>query len=214
MFCRVVARLLLASVFGFSMAFETIDKGTHSGIEDALETAVTSEAEWGDMWRRHTSKTSPAPPVPHVDFQQHMVVYVALGTCNSGGHAVEVKGVEQTAEALVVSYETEAPNGGMTTCALTQPYHMVRVAKTALPVQFVRSAKAPPARPPTFMLTFVDKGSAAEVMSAVKELDIVESTNLLGAVGIGIVNIFAEKADGASAALAAVKGVASVEQDG
>jgi len=192
-----------------SVPFRSFDKGYNSGIEDAQNTVLRTLPEWQDFSARHGSHDPPA----EIDFSADMLICVHAGTKNSGGHGVEVKDVAETEEALTVRYETTAPGGGMVTMALTQPYHIVAVPSSAKPVRFEGRQAPPPARPAKFMLTFEASANKSDVMARIEALDMVAGTSLLGGVGIGIVDVTGD-VGAAQAALQAVEGVSTVEQDG
>eukprot|EP00418_Pyrodinium_bahamense_P075960 CAMPEP_0179063408 /NCGR_PEP_ID=MMETSP0796-20121207/27419_1 /TAXON_ID=73915 /ORGANISM="Pyrodinium bahamense, Strain pbaha01" /LENGTH=201 /DNA_ID=CAMNT_0020760327 /DNA_START=58 /DNA_END=663 /DNA_ORIENTATION=- len=137
--------------------FDTLECGFYSGISDALEVAVTSQDEWSSLWERHTSGQSPPPPLPDIPFNTDMVICVFCGERSSGGHSVAVKSIDSSGGGLSVVYEVSSPPpGAMTTCAVTQPHHIVRLQRTDLPVTFTRKAAPPPAPSAraTFLLTF------------------------------------------------------------
>jgi hypothetical protein len=75
---------------------------------------------------------TPAPPLPLVDFAQHMLIAVALGTRPSGGFGVKVRSVASRGERLEVAVVESCPApGAMVTQSLTQPVEVVRVPRLA-----------------------------------------------------------------------------------
>jgi len=105
---------------------ESIARGTCSGIEDVLQQVVRDQAAWTDLWTRHSSNVQPPPAEPAVDFDAQTVIAIFTGTKNSGGYSVEIKSVEG---GKVTFTTTSPPPGGITTQALTQPHHIVKVPK-------------------------------------------------------------------------------------
>jgi hypothetical protein len=83
------------------------------------------------FWARHKQNTWEPPPVPVVDFTSQIIDVVFRGTKSSGGYGVEVTSVDEEEGGggdLVVNFLTSDPfPGGMTTMALTQPYHIVKI---------------------------------------------------------------------------------------
>jgi len=121
------------------LAFNTIDKGFMSGVRQRQLLVIKSEAQWKEIWQVHVGLVSPAREVPSIDFDKEMVVAVFLGERSSGGYGVEIKAVEQDREKRqlrVVLRETKPAGGAMVIQALTQPYHIVKVKKSELPVTF------------------------------------------------------------------------------
>jgi PrcB C-terminal len=69
-----------------------------------------------------------------VDFDREMVVGIFLGEKSTGGYEVEIVRAEQRDSSLYFYYREKAPPpGAMVTQALTQPFHLVRVAKYGNP---------------------------------------------------------------------------------
>ena len=122
------------------VSFQTISKGNRSGVREFLQSVVRNQREWETLWQRHTAaETNPSPP-PAVDFNKEIAIAIFLGEKPTGGYAVEITLIERKDGALVIDYKELNPApGGMVTQALTQPFHMVRVAaKGAGAVSFRR----------------------------------------------------------------------------
>lgn len=117
--------------------FTTIDSGSNSGVDTRGAVTVRDEGEWLALWRRHTANQHPAPPPPTVDFSSEMVVAVFSGERRSGGFTIQVDRIKNTGNKLMVmvSESTPAP-GSINMMMITQPYHIVRLGKSPLPVVF------------------------------------------------------------------------------
>mmetsp|Transcript_13161 Transcript_13161/g.35240 ORF Transcript_13161/g.35240 Transcript_13161/m.35240 type:complete len:198 (+) Transcript_13161:121-714(+) len=195
-----------------AVTFNTVAHGQRSGINDERNVVIKGAPEWEELWRQHGSNCTPPPPAVDVDFESSMLICVCLGTRSSGGYGVEVKSISDTGEELLVKYEVSFPTG-MVTMALTQPHHIVRVARSEKPVKFEGGAAPPPIRPSKFMLTFKKDADKDDVLAKVNALDLVTGVKLLTGVGIGLVDVTGETSV-AQAALEAVEGVKTVELDG
>jgi hypothetical protein len=113
-----------------AQAFETVVSAFHSGISEKRREIVRDQASWTRLWAEIHAGQTPAEPAPTVDFSQHMLVAVALGTRPTGGFAVKVRGVATRGDRLEVAVlETCPPPGAMVTAALTQPVEVVRVSR-------------------------------------------------------------------------------------
>jgi hypothetical protein len=108
-----------------------IERGTDSGVTERLAKAITTQAEWSDLWKRHKSTVVPAPELPSVDFSKNTVLAVFAGQKNSGGYSITVTGVIPAGsdKVRVVVDENSPPEGAMTTQALTQPFDIIRINK-------------------------------------------------------------------------------------
>jgi hypothetical protein len=83
----------------------------------------------------------PLPP-PEVDFSANTVIAVFMGEASTGGYALRIYDIVETESSVIVKMEKTEPGP---TCivpqVLTQPYHMVQIAKTEKPVTFEVTTK-------------------------------------------------------------------------
>ena len=120
-----------------AVPFETVDQGVDSGDQEPAQLVLRSQEAWRQVWERHEALLIHAPEQPPVDFHKEMVLAVFLGQRPTGGFAIEIKAVDTRADALhVLVEETSPPPEAMVTQAFTSPYHIVRLKRVALPVQF------------------------------------------------------------------------------
>ena len=133
-FASSTAVLLLATLVTAQLAVTTVARGDRSGQQIAKQVTVRTPSEWKALWKDH----APTESMPAVDFSKSMVVGVFLGTKPSAGHDVAILGVRHESKDLIVEYVQKQPAPGtMTAQILTEPYHLVSVAKHAGPVRFV-----------------------------------------------------------------------------
>jgi PrcB C-terminal len=110
--------------------FQTVAKGSRSGMRETSQIVIRSQAEWDALWKRHVSIETNPPPPPVIDFNKQIVIGVFLGEKPTGGYDVEIIRAEQTDGALVIHYREKNPApGGIVIQALTQPFHIIRVAR-------------------------------------------------------------------------------------
>ena len=113
------------------VSFQTVAIGTRSAVRDSLQTVARTQSDWSALWQRHTSNESSPPALPVLDFSKEIVVAVFLGEKPTGGHGIEITRVFRTDHSLVVWYhEKSPPSRALTTQALTQPFHIVRIPDT------------------------------------------------------------------------------------
>ncbi len=114
--------------------FSTVDRGVTSGIKEAGFFVLRTEEEWQRFWRRHASSD---PPV--VDFSREMVIAAFMGEQRTGGFSIEIQKVEDKGGLLKVLVQKTLPAPESPVLqVLTQPYHIIKLAKTELPVRFAR----------------------------------------------------------------------------
>jgi hypothetical protein len=127
---------------GLPMDFETIDIGQHSGIagQQPQVLKIDTQAEWEEFWSRHQADVTPAPPLPKVDFSQEMVIAAVDQQESSGGYRFEITNVVPDPDSVVVLVDKAVPGADcVVTAEITQPFHIVRTAKTSLMPELVMS---------------------------------------------------------------------------
>ncbi len=117
-------------------AFETIDIGDQSGVADEGEPLLfvaETEEEWRDFWFFHSSGVIDGSDPPAVDFSREMVIAAVDQTEPSGGYRFEITGIEEVEGRLVVRVSKTIPGPDcIVTAVITQPFHVVRMAKSDL----------------------------------------------------------------------------------
>jgi len=116
--------------------FETIDKGTSGGYTERGSFVITDKEKWSQVWSIHTRGMVPRPPLPEVDFLYHIVVAVFRGEFPTVGYSTEVKQVRVLKDKITVAV-TETDPDGIAITNHTQPYHIAKLKKNALSVEFV-----------------------------------------------------------------------------
>ena len=113
--------------------FRSLEKGTQSFVDQAVQVAARTVAEWDKVWKQH----APGRPQPQVDFSREMVVGVFAGTRNSAGYSVDIVSAEDQQGTLVVLYREAVPaRGAVTAQIVTSPYQLVAVPKHDGAVRF------------------------------------------------------------------------------
>lgn len=126
-------------------SFTNVAKGDVSGQQETKQVTVRTAAEWQTLWKSH----SPTEKMPTVDFAKNMVVGIFLGSKPSAGHEVEIVGVRTEGKDLVVEYVQRQPGRGtMAAQILTEPFHLVAVAKHSGPVRFLHVPDTRPNQSP------------------------------------------------------------------
>jgi hypothetical protein len=133
-----VSKWLVAPLFVAALAAQAtvtnVSKGDISGQQTARQVTVRTPAEWQALWKVHSSTDKP----PVVDFNSNMVVGIFLGSKPSDGYEVEIVGVRTQEKDLIVEYVQRQPGRGtLAAQILTEPYHLVAVAKHPGPVRFL-----------------------------------------------------------------------------
>lgn len=127
---------------GLPVPFATIAAGKFSRIPMPTTLVVRTQAEWADLWRRAAGPGGAAPPA--VDFRREMVAAVFGGQVSEPA-AMAITRIARTSDRLIIWYTltfTRPPLDGGATVSFA-PFHIVRLALSPLPVEFVQSETPP-----------------------------------------------------------------------
>lgn len=112
---------------------ETIATDAMSQIEEPMQVAARSAAEWAALWRKHAGDS----PLPKVDFATRTVVAVFMGTRSSGGYAVEISGTRQDKGTTIVEYRERRPEPGQVAAmVITSPAHIAAIPRVTGEIRF------------------------------------------------------------------------------
>lgn len=135
-----------ATSTGSEVSFVTVAVGQTSGVRQPLQAVIRDRAAWTELWRRHAG---PAATVPAVDFTQEMVLAVFAGAAPVP-RAVSIGRIVRENGRLTIWYSVRErlpipePEG----LPPTAPFHIVRLARSGLPVVFMQAKTFPPAGTP------------------------------------------------------------------
>ena len=124
---------------GRLVTFRGLDSGSRSGIAFSLERVVKSAEEWERLWLAHQAGAFPQRPLPAVDFSSSLCIAIFAGERPTGGFAVKVDQVVESAGGLEVVYRVTGPApGAIVSQALSSPFQIIAVASRPGPVRFRR----------------------------------------------------------------------------
>ncbi|MBI3560992.1 MAG: protease complex subunit PrcB family protein [Gammaproteobacteria bacterium] len=119
-------------------SFTVIDQGVRSGLTIPKHLVINTNQDWQELWNVHQSFRRRTPPAPPIDFTKEMIIAVFAGERPTGGHSVKVQSLQITPSWLLVNLHMDTPpQDTITTMQLTQPYVIIKTAKTPLRVEFV-----------------------------------------------------------------------------
>ena len=111
-----------------------------SGLEDAADQVIASEAAWIALWQHMTRNRLPAAPAPAVDFARYVVLVSSMGKQPGGGREIRIGSLQtRDGKNLVQVMEISPGAGCIVTSGLTFPADIALLARRLLPVEFVRS---------------------------------------------------------------------------
>jgi hypothetical protein len=117
--------------------------GTYSGVTERSQRVVRTQAEWDKLWAQVHANEVPPPAAPKIDWSREMVLAVFMGERSTGGYRIAFRGLKVGEKEIVAEVEeTAPPPDAIAIQSLTQPYHLVVVKRSDLPVRFVPAGKA------------------------------------------------------------------------
>jgi heat shock protein HslJ/uncharacterized protein YecT (DUF1311 family) len=125
-----------------AISISEIAKGQQCGITTQRFEVIRDSSSFTNLWRSHSEGFSPAPEQPVVDFDQNMVIATFFGEQRTGGYSIEITGVAELADSIVVNVKGTLPGAGcMLTMAVSKPYHVVNIPKSSKPAAFVTTVE-------------------------------------------------------------------------
>ena len=118
--------------------FAILAEGSEAfGYPEQQGHVISTEETWTAAWNALHLATIPRPPLPKVDFTQHVVLVIFAGKKPGSGYMILVKAIEKANGAVTV-YVTEqraAPNQEPDPQP-TYPFQIVTIPRPDLPVLF------------------------------------------------------------------------------
>lgn len=116
------------------LAFQDVDRGSHSQISAAQDVVIRDSAAFSKLWSAHTGNSIPEPAI---DFQRYMVVGSFLGNRMNGCYSTEITDVYRTGNKITVQRtDWEPGQGDVCTLAIVSPAHLVKIERSDDPVEF------------------------------------------------------------------------------
>ena len=117
------------------ITFEVLAHGAYSGVTLEQTQVVRDQSTWQSLWQETYRILVPIPPVPSVDFAQHMVLAAFWGEKTSGGYNMTIEKIIDEPENRRVTLIRNKPGKNcLRTMAMSQPFYWALAPASALPV--------------------------------------------------------------------------------
>ncbi|MEN2414689.1 protease complex subunit PrcB family protein [Flavobacterium mesophilum] len=122
------------------VAFKTIIQGDHYGGSPGTiqqsNLVIKNQTDWNNLQAKLNFMTLAVYTSPdmNVDFTKQQVIAVFDQVRNSGGYSIDITNITQNNTELIVKIE-QLKKGDLTT-VMSQPFHIVKIAKTNKTVVF------------------------------------------------------------------------------
>ncbi len=106
--------------------FQTIEKGSYSGIAEKRTLIITNHFELQKIWSDLYANRYPVPDIPQIDFEKNILAAVFIGEKPTGGYSVNIDNVyfENGRIRILYSY-SEPSTDSIVTQAITSPFYIV-----------------------------------------------------------------------------------------
>ncbi|MEX1137357.1 MAG: protease complex subunit PrcB family protein [Balneolales bacterium] len=128
---------------GFSEDVDTVNLSTvkkdisMNDDLDAENLVITDAGEFGEFWSDLHSNRSTEPGIPDIDFENEIIIVSVMGTKPTTGYKIEINKAGAVDGQMGINVELSSPGKGcLTGQALTNPYHIVKMEKSNLPIAF------------------------------------------------------------------------------
>lgn len=116
---------------------DTLFASSISGLATPRRELIADADAWSRAWSELHARMTPVPDAPELDFAEHHVVLLAMGSRPTGGYAIDVASMTVEDGRLVVAVREIEPGAGcITTQAVTQPAFAVTVPAVGEAVEF------------------------------------------------------------------------------
>ena len=136
-----------ATLSGPPVPFATVAHGTASGVDTPIRMTIHDTKSWERLWNQLMTA---GHRLPAVDFDRDMIIALSSGPTPQPAF-LTITRIMRVENRLVVWYTLSQPRplpeGGTTT--ISAPFHVVRLARSPLPVDFVLLKTPPLMRSPS-----------------------------------------------------------------
>ena len=117
--------------------FEMSDMGDVSGYGEEAYLVVVSEADWVNVWKKHTSICESREQPQEIDFTKNFVICAFMGRRPTTGYSINIERIWTDGEKVFVEVVKRCPPEGLVVCEMvTCPYVMVLVERMDMPFVF------------------------------------------------------------------------------
>lgn len=111
--------------------FEVVEWGDQSGYSEETYLVVKTEAEWVEVWAKHTAPYMPTTPYPEIDFSKNMVICAFMGKRPTTGYSISIRRIWAEEEGIHVEIAKSDPPENLVVCpVITYPYVFASLERT------------------------------------------------------------------------------------
>lgn len=120
-----------------NVPFTTVFSDIRSGVRVRRMEIISRASEWQAVWSEIAGGQSPQPPLPSVNFEEQLLIFVALGETPDACVRVAVEGVTRRDGVLHVAVKrTRPPSSCVCPPVVAFPVHVVSIPRAATGAEF------------------------------------------------------------------------------
>jgi len=111
--------------------FEVVDWGDQSRYNEETYLVVKTEAEWAEVWAKHTASHMPTTPYPEINFSKNMVICAFMGKRPTTGYSISIRRIWAEGERIHVEIaKSDPPENLVVSEVITYPYVFASLERT------------------------------------------------------------------------------------
>lgn len=122
------------------IVFSEIQTGKNSNYSEFTTKEILNIKELSDVWVNLFAKYDRKPPIPLIDFENKMLIALALGERNSGGYSIQVNSILETKNNININVSENKPGSTcMTSSVMVYPFQLIEIPRTAKRITFTKT---------------------------------------------------------------------------
>ena len=122
------------------IVFSEIQTGKNSSYTKYTTKEIVNIKELSAVWINLFTKYDRKPPVPTIDFDNKMLVVIALGERNTGGYSIQVNSILETKNEIKINVSENKPGPTcLTSSVMVYPFQLIEIPKTAKKITFTKA---------------------------------------------------------------------------
>lgn len=119
-----------------NVEFEVVDWGDQSGYSEETYLVVKTEAEWVEVWAKHTAPHMPIP-CPEINFSKKMVICAFMGKRPTTGYSISIRRIWAEEERIHIEIaKSDPPESLVVGEVITYPYVFASLGRTDSELMF------------------------------------------------------------------------------
>ena len=122
--------------------FTEIKTGKNSNYTEYTTEEIHNTKDLSDVWVNLFAKYDRKPPIPIIDFENKMLIAIALGKRNSGSYSIQVNSILETKNGININVSEKQPGSScITSSVMVYPFQLIEIARTTKKITFIKTVE-------------------------------------------------------------------------